>query len=312
MSAQQNLVPNGSFEDTITCPYHGNTINYSCHNWYTSSNFGTADHFCSCSNKDSIIFGYPFSGAPKNFIGSQNAQHGNCYAGIATYVGGITFKEYLSVKLIEPLKAGAIYYISFNISLADSCIYAVKNLGMLFTSSVFNQGSFGVPSFLPQIKFTSPAFYVDKINWTLISDSNYVANGDENYLTIGSFETVADTISLSFPHSFIPGIGNEYKSAYYYIDNVQVIEQTAPIILSNVFTPNADAVNDVWKVDLSGYEKVNCNIYNRWGNLIYQSEKKIIQWDGRTTSGEQCIDGNYFYIIQTETERYKGFIQLIR
>ncbi len=308
MSAQQNLVPNGSFEDTITCPYHGNTINYSCYNWYTSSNFGTADHFCRCSNKDSIIFGYPFSGVPKNFIGSQNAQHGNCYAGIATYVGGITFKEYLSVKLIEPLKTGAKYYISFNISLADSCIYAVKNLGMLFTSSVFNQGSFGVPSFLPQIKFTSPAFYVDKINWTLISDSNYVANGDENYLTIGSFETVPDTISLSFPHSFIPGIGNEYKSAYYYVDDVKIIEKRLPII-ANVFTPNSDGVNDVWKAVGFMDETTDCIIYNRWGVEIYRTtpNNSILSWDGN-----QMNDGVYYYYIKTETESYKGFIQLIR
>lgn len=308
MSAQQNLVPNGSFEDTITCPYHGNTINYSCYNWYTSSNYGTADHFCSCSNKDSIIFGSPFSGVPKNFIGSQNAQHGNCYAGIATYVGGITFKEYLSVKLIEPLKTGAKYYISLNISLADSCIYAVKNLGMLFTSSVFNQGSFGVPSFLPQIKFTSPTFYVDKTNWTLISDSNYVANGDENYLTIGSFETVADTISLSFPHSFIPGIGNEYKSAYYYIDDVKIIRKSFPII-ANVFTPNSDGVNDVWKAIGFIDETTDCIIYNRWGVEIYRTtpNNTILSWDGN-----QMNDGVYYYYIKTETESYKGFIQLIR
>lgn len=312
MSAQQNLVPNSSFEDTITCPYHNYTINYSCHNWYTSLNYGSADHFCSCSNKDSIIFGYPFSGVPRNFIGSQNAQHGNCYAGIATYVGGITFKEYLSVKLIEPLKTGAKYYISFNISLADSCIYAVKNLGMLFTSSVFNQGSFGVPSFLPQIKFTSPTFYVDKINWTLISDSNYIANGDEEYLTIGSFETLPDTTSLYFPHSFVPGIGNSYKSAYYYIDDVKIIEKSPSLIIANVFTPNMDGINDIWICDFSGFENVNCLIYNRWGNVIFQSNKQIIQWDGRTTSGNECNDGIYFYCIETETEKYKGHIQLIR
>jgi len=312
MSAQQNLVPNPSFEDTITCPYHSNTINYSCHNWYTSLNYGSADHFCICSNKDSIIFGYPFSGVPRNFIGSQNAQHGNCYAGIATYVGGITFKEYLSVKLIEPLKTGAKYYISFNISLADSCIYAVKNLGVLFTSSVFNQGSFGVPNFLPQIKFTSPAFYVDKINWILISDSNFIANGNENYLTIGSFEAFPDTTSLYFPHSFVPGIGNSYKSAYYYVDDVKIIEKSSSLIIANVFTPNNDGINDIWKVDLSGHTNIKCTIYNRWGNKIYTTTNNMIIWDGRTTSGEMCEDGTYFYVVTTEDKMHKGFVQLIR
>lgn len=312
MSAQQNLLPNGSFEDTITCPYPGNTINYSCLNWYTSLNYGTADHFCSCSNKDSIIFGYPFSGVPKNFIGSQNAQHGNCYAGIAAYVGGVTFKEYLSVKLIEPLKTGSKYIVSLNISLADSCVYAVKNLGALFTSSVFSQGSFGVPALLPQIKFTSSTFYVDKINWTLMSDSNFIANGNEQYLTIGSFETFPDTTSLYFPYSFVPGIGNSYNSAYYYVDDVKIIEKNSSLMLANVFTPNNDGINDIWKCDFSEFENVNCTIYNRWGSLMYQTDKKVVQWDGRTTSGESCNAGTYYYIIQTETEKYKGFFELIR
>ena len=107
-------------------------------------------------------------------------------------------------------------------------------------------------------------------------------------------------------------MGNEYRYAYYYIDDVQIIEKEQTKIIANVFTPNNDGANDVWRCDFSSFETVNCSIYNRWGNLIFQSNKQIIQWDGRTTSGINCEDGIYFYCIETEAEKHKGHIQLIR
>ena len=107
--------------------------------------------------------------------------------------------------------------------------------------------------------------------------------------------------------NYIPGIG------YFFIDDVSIkeIEKQVPNI-PNVFTPNNDAVNDLWFCDFSNYDTVNCAIYNRWGNQVFCASNNIIQWDGKTTSGNDCEDGIYFYCIETATEKYKGYIQLIR
>lgn len=109
------------------------------------------------------------------------------------------------------------------------------------------------------------------------------------------------------------GSGLVYPTDYLFIDDISIkeIEQLTPII-PNVFSPNGDLVNDVWRCDFSAFENASCFIYNRWGNLIFYSNKQIILWDGRTTSGNQCEDGIYFYCIETEKEKYKGHIQLIR
>ena len=57
-------------------------------------------------------------------------------------------------------------------------------------------------------------------------------------------------------------------------------------------------------------------IYDRWGVQVGGVEgpegiQGTYKWDGRTTSGERCKDGVYYYIITADKTR-KGFIHLIR
>lgn len=81
--------------------------------------------------------------------------------------------------------------------------------------------------------------------------------------------------------------------------------------IPNVFTPNADRINDVFSFETC--DKITSTlIYNRWGNKVFETNTAKHYWDGRTTSGEQCVNGTYFYIIVTEEKNYKGFVQLMR
>ena len=87
------------------------------------------------------------------------------------------------------------------------------------------------------------------------------------------------------------------------------------IILPNVFTPNFDSINDVFKPLLDEITEINFSIFNRYGNLIFETSRLNGFWDGRTTSGEPCKDGVYFCILTatgTDGKSYKEktFIQL--
>jgi gliding motility-associated-like protein len=109
------------------------------------------------------------------------------------------------------------------------------------------------------------------------------------------------------------------------------VEDCAPIFtIPNIFTPNGDGVNDAWGVNFSNTQYIKnfqLNIFNRWGTPILQTpnesqkeNSKInlpsIKWDGHTTSGEACVDGIYFYIINFELngekKTFKGNVTLIR
>lgn len=97
-----------------------------------------------------------------------------------------------------------------------------------------------------------------------------------------------------------------------------------PVINSeipNTFTPNGDGINDTWHFNLGSNVILNeFSVYNRWGNLIKKTEivnSNYILWDGKTTSGESCSDGVYFYFIKYtdskgDIKNKKGNISLFR
>jgi gliding motility-associated-like protein len=92
------------------------------------------------------------------------------------------------------------------------------------------------------------------------------------------------------------------------------------IIIPNVFTPNGDGVNDVFKIKLYNASLTNFSIYNRWGLLIKNDELNThhnLEWDGRTTAGEECSAGVYFYTLQYtdangNIQKKNGYITLIK
>jgi len=69
------------------------------------------------------------------------------------------------------------------------------------------------------------------------------------------------------------------------------------LIVPNVFTPNNDGINDVFDIRTSDVGNFNLEIYNRWGNVIFENTSPLISWDGVTASGTPASAGTYFYVI---------------
>ena len=97
------------------------------------------------------------------------------------------------------------------------------------------------------------------------------------------------------------------------------------ITVPNIFTPNADGINDVWALTVYNYHytisSYQCNIYDRWGINMFSSTNLNEAWPGKTTSGESASAGSYFYIIKltatnskgkSEDKEFKGYLELIR
>lgn len=105
-----------------------------------------------------------------------------------------------------------------------------------------------------------------------------------------------------------------------YSANCEPVIEVEPII-PNVFTPNNDSINDVWRFSLGkGNVLKGLNIYNRWGNEIAVTSRASvtqINWDGRTTSGEETPSGVYFFVLQYtdangDEHKKNGYITLIK
>jgi OOP family OmpA-OmpF porin len=300
MSAQQNLVPNGSFEDYDNCPVNFFELNGYCKDWFDPSNC-SSDYFQSCSFN---------VGTPSNLLGFQTPYEGNAYVGIYTFYKAINgYRESIGAKLIEALVKNKRYCITMYISLADSMCYATNNINVSFSNNIYGNPNcdFNPLNLQSVVTFSLSNFFDNKVDWIKL-EGNFIANGTENYIYFSNLNTPTDTLKLLNCNS----MDSNFLGAYYFIDNISLVicEPYNLNTLPNVFTPNNDGVNDVWELTLNS--NGNCKIYNRWGNKIFETNKSNIKWDGRTTSGIECTEGSYYYVIQTETENYKGFIQLIK
>ena len=78
--------------------------------------------------------------------------------------------------------------------------------------------------------------------------------------------------------------------------------------LPNVFTPNDDNINDFFiPFPYDFVEKVNMQILNRWGTLVFKTEDPDIMWDGKDINTKQdCSEGVYFYICDVYEYRLEG------
>ncbi|MCT4581274.1 MAG: gliding motility-associated C-terminal domain-containing protein [Flavobacteriales bacterium] len=82
----------------------------------------------------------------------------------------------------------------------------------------------------------------------------------------------------------------------------------------NVFTPNNDGINDVFYIELNEgiVECVSFNIYNRWGQLLYEAYGSDVVWDGKVLNGAPASEGTYYYSLSIQDKLYKGTINLMR
>jgi gliding motility-associated-like protein len=96
-------------------------------------------------------------------------------------------------------------------------------------------------------------------------------------------------------------------------DDVIVKVLKTPAI-PNTFSPNGDGINDRWEIKyLESYPGATVEIYNRYGQLVFQSSGYSKSWDG-TYKGNPLPAGTYYYIINPKNGRKQmaGFVDIIR
>ncbi len=93
-------------------------------------------------------------------------------------------------------------------------------------------------------------------------------------------------------------------------------EECAVADLPSAFTPNQDGVNDTLYVRGCGIEEMLLRIYNRWGELVFESRDPRIGWDGTYRGKPQEMDVYAYYLwVRFENGQVltkKGGVVLIR
>jgi len=269
---------------------------------------GSSDYFNSCSDHFDSGLGYCFFCVPENAAGYQEARTGQAYGGYFTGILPVIsgYQEYLSVQLSKPLIEQKMYKLTYYLSLADGkddvpLQYFNHSAAYFSIDTSFFNSTDKVLLVNPQVVSDPNIFLNDSTGWQKI-EGTFVANGGEQFLTIGSF-TSFENVAYNFLNS------DSSVSSYFYIDDVSLIQ--VEDFIPNVFTPNGDDINDY--VDFTEFIGSKIQIINRWGNtvLIIESQSNYL-WYGMNYLNEQLSSGIYYYIIEQQDNKKTGTIHLIR
>jgi gliding motility-associated-like protein len=88
------------------------------------------------------------------------------------------------------------------------------------------------------------------------------------------------------------------------------------IYIPNTFFPDEDRINEYFAASFIGVKSAEIYIYNRWGELVFESLDKNFRWDGKY-KGEKVQQGTYSWLLKykrngTETEILTGHINVLR
>lgn len=246
--SQVNLVSNGGFETYTQCPVSFSEIN-SAVPW-ESANGASPDfyHFCSSTFNPNLIYG-PQTTHNGNGIGAIGAFY--------NYSGYTNSREYLKIRLNDTLVSMKKYYIEYFVSLAEKSNYSISLFGCLLTDSNYYQNDNLLINATPQITNNS-GFLNIKNYWVKISGT-YTALGGEQYIVLGNFkdDNNSDTTFVG---------GSTINNAYYFIDDVSVIDSSA-IGINEI---NTTATNiTIYPNPSNGNIQIDLSKLNENGNLQF-------------------------------------------
>lgn len=290
LQAQTNLVPNPSFEDTLACPITSDEI-YDAIGW-SSPTSGTPDYFNSCHTSPND------AGVPDNFFGNQMPFQGNAYAGFCLYQTPNS-REYIQVKLDSVMEGGIDYCVSYYVSLEEVSGYAIKQIGMYFSSTSISNPIMTVLPFTPQVE--NNFFISDTILWVKVTGM-FKAIGGEQYLVMGNFKDDSNTDTSK--------VSNNSNASCYYIDSVTV-QRCTPLSIKkdylNRITIYPNPVNDSFVIDVAENVDYCYKLFDIAGRELLATKSR----------GKTKVDVSYLpkgiYILNIKTENgsfnYKIVVQ---
>ena len=271
-----NMVYNPSFEDYRSCPQKIEALGVmtDVEAWWQPTK-GSSDYFNACGSRDCAV--------PRNKMGYQTAHNGQAYCGI--YCSQANYREYLQTELKQPLEAGHRYHVSFWVSLADKSPHAVASLGALLTKEMIADTSSWdiltdretididdaqqqtIATWLqPQVTNNKDSILADSKGWHEVC-GEFVAQGGEQYLTIGNFAPFNHSAVTSTDH-----VNAVLQGAYYYIDDVSVTPvgpTTQNVAKHNMPTPKTGEVKTLHGIFFAtGKSDKQSKMYNYFREIV--------------------------------------------
>lgn len=166
-----------------------------------------------------------------------------------------------------------------NVFAGTGCSYTVKNItasGQLTANNLYD-GSFNIKTLIDNQSMTANS--KDSITIHINVDTK----GQATVIHVQNKATLTCSID-----------GFSYKDDFF------TPELEIPVVtfyLPEGFTPNGDGINDYFKITHSEDLKVEIQIFNRWGNVVYESKEYNNNWNGSGNGnfiGKEISTGTYY------------------
>ncbi|PCH71536.1 MAG: hypothetical protein COC06_00980 [Bacteroidales bacterium] len=182
-----------------------------------------------------------------------------------------------------------------------------------------------------KIEFENKSVNTEDFEWFIYRDFDRIADGAtsvEDSLLVDGIITDEDPLPYTYMHPgnyFMKLIvssdkGPETCTDEFYLktEGTPIVVDTSLVEVPNVFTPNGDGRNDVFRVKSQSLKSFSATIVNRWGRVVYSWRNPNEGWNGKI-NGKWATPGTYFYVItatgrEEQKKKYtkKGSFMLIR
>ncbi|MFN8348072.1 MAG: gliding motility-associated C-terminal domain-containing protein [Spirosomataceae bacterium] len=98
---------------------------------------------------------------------------------------------------------------------------------------------------------------------------------------------------------------NKLRISY---SNFYVFTRNALVYMPDAFSPNGDNINDTFAPKGQFMDKTRLIVYNRWGQVLFETEKALEGWDG-TVNGQPAVEGTYVYRLEITDSLGKNFVK---
>ncbi|HLF62873.1 MAG TPA: gliding motility-associated C-terminal domain-containing protein, partial [Saprospiraceae bacterium] len=158
---------------------------------------------------------------------------------------------------------------------------------------------------------------------SLCEDEVIVLDATQPFAATYAWSTgsILSSIQISTPGDYSVSVST---NCYTVNDAVQVITDSdcdSELFIPNVFSPNGDNVNDEWVIHLNDPDitGILCRVFDRWGDLVFETESSPVVWDGRFKDKEvrpgvyvYVLHMDYVYGIEERSRVVSGDVTLMR
>ena len=292
-------------ESELFCVWNDGVIGLNRENLYSGTYYFTILDATGCSISDSVFIDEPVSPINIDILLSNpkcyNSNDGEIIAfasgGVPPYYFEWRFKEYsYHDSKIKNLPAG-----TYSLTVSDSNACKIETTITLVEPE--------------QIKTNAISFPVSCNNNPDGKIILKTTGGSSPYIYLINNRIYKDSIIENLPPGFFAIKAIDSNNCYSEEISASIPDSELECLtIPNAFTPNGDGINDSWDIqNIELYRDVTIKVYNRWGQIVYETNTPSQKWDG-TSNSHPLPSGTYLYVIFLNNGKHKiqGSVCILR